>query len=527
MNDLIIFNGNIVTLESKTPVVQAIAVKNGIIKAIGTNEEILMLESEHTKKIDLKGKLMLPGFIDSHLHLLEGGERLFHINLRNANSKEEFKAIFKENLDNYRPGEWILGGDWNHENWGGELPDKEWIDTITKENPVWIKRLDGHMGLANSLAIKAAGLNIKNENIFGGEVVVKNGKLTGIFKDNAMPLIENAIPKIDKKQKQDFLLAAMHHLAERGICSAHYVNLFELIDNKAIEELKSEKKLITRLYLSFPLMMKKSDARLAEIGEGDNWVKYGLLKGFLDGSLGSQTAAFFENYLDSDKNGIYLTNIKELEKRVEEADLQGFQIAIHAIGNRANHELLNLYERVIEKNGQRDRRFRIEHAQHLQHDDIARFGKLGIIPSMQPLHLADDGGWAHKIIGNNALKGSYVFKSLIQSGAKIAFGSDWFVADPSPILSVHAAVNRQTSNNKYPEGWLPEQKISVLDAVKAYTIDAAYASFDESIKGSIVPGKLADFVVLDRDIFSINPAEIKNTRVILTIVDGKVVFQAD
>ncbi len=525
MPDLIFYNAKIVTLAKQNTVNEAIAVKKDRILAVDKNVEILNLADQNTKKFDVRGKLILPGFIDSHLHILAGGERLFHPNMRNAASKDEFINTLKSEIKKYKPGDWVLGGNWNNENWGGELPCKEWIDKITPQNPVWVKRLDGHMGLANSLALKIAGIDNSIKEIDGGEIFKKNGKLTGIFKDNAMQLIENVLPKPKYEQKAAYLNAAMKYLAERGVTSAHHLNLFEATDYEFFERIKKTGNLITRLYVSFPLkMIEGEDKQLFKVGKGDNWIKYGLLKGFLDGSLGSQTALFFDNYKGSDKNGLFISELKELEHLIKLADDKNYQVAVHVIGNKANHELLNIYERIAKQNGKKDRRFRIEHAQHIQKPDLKRFSELAVIASMQPLHLVDDGCWLNKMIKNEAIMGSYNFKSLLKYDTKLAFGSDWFVSEPSPILGIHAAVNRQTSDAKNPDGWLPTEKISAEEAVKAYTMGAAYSSFDENIKGSLEKGKIADFVILDKDIFTIDTNKIKETKVLATVVGGKIVY---
>ncbi len=525
MPDLIFYNAKVFTMYSQHSVQEAVAIKSGRILAIGKNDKILRIAKPSTKKVDVEGRLILPGFIDCHLHILAGGERLFHPDLRNARTKNEFIDIIKNNLKNYKPGDWILGGDWNNENWGGELPSKAWIDKITPQNPVWIKRLDGHMALANSLTLKIAEIDNSVGEVAGGEIFRNNGELSGIFKDNAMQLVENTLPLPGFELKKAYLKAAMNYLVERGVTGAHHLNLFEPTDFKLFEKEKQSKYLITRLYISFPLKITEEEfAQLLKLGKGDEWIRYGILKGFLDGSLGSQTALFFDNYKGTNKNGLYINQPEELEDLVKQADDNNFQVAVHAIGDKANHELLNIYENVIRKNGNRDRRFRIEHAQHIRKEDIKKFSQLDVIASMQPLHLVDDGNWLNRVIENETIAGSYNFYSLSKSNAKLAFGSDWFVSEPSPILGIHAAVNRQTSDGKNQDGWLPEEKINVYEAVKAYTTDAAYASFEENIKGSLEPGKLADLVILDRDIFTIDPHEIKETNVLATIVGGNTVY---
>lgn len=523
--DLIIYNSNIHTFCQQNQQFQAIAIKGDKIAALGSNLEMLELKSKSTKIIDANGKLMLPGFIDSHLHLLEGAERLFHIKLKPAKSKKEFIEIFSREVKKYRKGEWILGGDWNHENWGGELPDRDWIDSITPDNPVWVKRLDGHMGLANTLALAISGISQMKGQVDGGELIYRNGEMSGIFKDRAMELIEKHIPEKSATDKEKYLEKAQEYLFQRGVTSAHYLNLFEPIDMNFLENYKNQGKLKLRLYLSYPLAeFEALEAHIIENGRGDELIRYGILKAFIDGSLGSQTAAFFSNYKDSDKNGLFVMDGQLMERLAIQADSKGLQLAVHAIGDRANHMALNLLQNLVKRNGKRDRRFRIEHAQHLQQIDIARFAESGAIASMQPLHLADDGCWANKILDQNALKGSYALNSLLEANAMLTFGSDWFVSEPSPILGIHAAVNRNTLDGLHPEGWLPEQKISVYEAIKAYTINAAYTSFEENIKGSLSVGKLADLVILDKNIFEIEPVEIKNTNILMTIIGGKIIY---
>jgi predicted amidohydrolase YtcJ len=525
--DLIIYNSNIHTFCKQNQQFQAIAIKKDKIAALGSNQEMLQLKGKNTKIIDANSKIMLPGFIDSHLHLLEGAERLFHIKLKPAKSKKEFIEFFSREVKNYKKGEWILGGDWNHENWGGELPDRDWIDSITPENPVWVKRLDGHMGLANTLALTISGIIHMKGQVNGGELIYRNGALSGIFKDRAMELIEKHIPEKSATDTEKYLLKAQEYLSQRGVTSAHYLNLFDTIDMNFLESIKNQEKLRLRLYLSFPLTeFEALEAHISENGRGDDLIRYGILKAFIDGSLGSQTAAFFSNYKNSDRNGLFVTDMQQLERHAIQADSKGLQLAVHAIGDRANHMALNLLQNLVKRNGKRDRRFRIEHAQHLQQIDITRFAESGAIASMQPLHLADDGCWAHKILDQNVLKGSYAFHGLLETNTMLAFGSDWFVSEPSPILGIHAAVNRNTLDGLHPQGWLPEQKISVYEAIKAYTINAAYASFEENIKGSLSVGKLADLVILDKNIVEIEPGDIRNTKVLMTILGGKIIYNS-
>ena len=319
----------------------------------------------------------------------------------------------------------------------------------------------------------------------------------------------------------------MTYVNEQGITSVHHVGSLDQIP--VFERAKQEGRLTTRIYAATQLagwqaLKTKIDAE----GRGDDWLRIGGLKGFVDGSLGSHTAAFFEPFTDTPEDtGLFVNTPEDLYTWISGADDAGLQVMVHAIGDRAIHELLNIYEKTADENGPRDRRFRIEHAQHIAPDDLPRFAELSVIPSMQPYHAIDDGRWAERVIGPERIKTTYAFRSLLDAGAHPAFGSDWFVAPPTPLEGIYAAVTRRTLDDANPDGWVPDQKISVDEALRAYTIDAAYASFEESVKGSIEPGKRADLVLIDRDLTTIPPVEIRNARVLMTVVDGKVVFEQE
>jgi len=317
----------------------------------------------------------------------------------------------------------------------------------------------------------------------------------------------------------------MNYVASHGVTSVHDMNGFG--DQSVFERLKKRGELITRIYSNTPLANWQAlKEKIATGGGGDAWLKIGGLKGFVDGSLGSHTAAFFKGYADTpNEKGYFVNTREELYGWIKDADNAGLQVMVHAIGDSANNELLNIYEVVANENGPRDRRFRIEHAQHLSVADISRFASLGVIPVMQPYHAIDDGRWAEDVIGSERIKTTYAFNSLLAAGAILALGSDWFVAPPIPLLGIYAAVTRRTLDGENPEGWVPQQKISVEEALIAYTINGAYASFEEDIKGSLEPGKLADFVILDQNLFEIDPISIKNTKVLQTYVGGKKVYE--
>ncbi|MEN8121568.1 MAG: amidohydrolase [Bacteroidota bacterium] len=524
--DTIIINSKIWTGNPDHKFAEAFAVKGDTILAIGSDEEILELKSDKTKVIDLEGKFVTPGFIDSHLHFLTGGFNLSSVQLRDASTPEELKKRIKEYAESTEAGTWILGGDWDHKNWGGELPTKEWIDEFTQNNPVFISRLDGHMALANSAAMKFAGIDKNIKDVEGGSIGRNDkGNLTGIFKDNAMLLIQDKIPAPTEKQTDLALQNAMNYVASHGVTSAHH--MVGYMD--ALKRAQQNNSLITRLYVAHPIEeWKNLKEKIEKEGNGDKWLKIGGLKGFIDGSLGSHTAAFKEPYTDKPtEKGFFVESRKDIYNWVKNADNEGLQVMIHAIGDSAVHFLLDTYEKVGKENGEKDRRFRIEHAQHLLKEDIPRFAELNVIPSMQPYHAIDDGRWAEKVIGKERAKTTYAFKSLFENNTKVAFGSDWFVAPPVPLFGIYAAVTRRTLDDKNPDGWVPEQKISVEKALIAYTRNAAYASFDEDIKGTLEKGKLADFVVLSENLFEIAPEKIWDVKVLQTFVGGKKVYELE
>jgi predicted amidohydrolase YtcJ len=525
---LAVVNARVWTGEPSLPWAEAIAVSGDRIAAVGTNDEIRRLSSAVTP-IDAAGKLVLPGFIDTHVHFVDGGFRLASVQLRDAKTRDEFVSRIQAFAATVPPGTWITGGDWDHSLWGGELPSRDWIDRVTPNHPVWINRLDGHMSLANSAALGAAGVTPTTKDVAGGEIVRSaNGAPTGLLKDNAMSLVDRVVPEPSNDMRDRALAAAMKYVAERGVTSVHNMGS----DLPTFARARKANTMSTRMYAVVALaewervrdIVARKEFGGAD-GRGDEWLRVGGLKGFVDGSLGSHTAAFSEPFKDAPKDrGLLVNTPEDLYKWISGADKAGLQVMVHAIGDRANGLLLDIYERVARENGARDRRFRIEHAQHLAGSDIPRFATLGVIASMQPYHAIDDGRWAEKYIGER-IETTYAFRSLLDAGARVSFGSDWFVAPPTPLEGIYAAVTRRTLDDRNPSGWVPEQKITVEEAVRAYTQTAAYASFDEKVKGSLAVGKLADFVMLDRNIFEMPPEEIRNVRVTMTFVGGRAVFE--
>jgi predicted amidohydrolase YtcJ len=525
---LAIVNAKVWTANPRQPWATGIAVSGDRITLVGSSAEVAKLAAAtpSARVIDAGGALVTPGFIDSHVHFLTGGFNLSSVQLRDAATPQEFIRRIKEYAATIPPGTWISGGDWDHTLWGGELPRHDWIDSVTPKNPVWINRLDGHMALANKLAMEAARVTHASADIEGGTIVRDgSGQPTGIFKDNAQSYVDKVQPPNSPELDDRSLDAAMHYVAERGVTSVVNMGTFETL--AAMERAHKAGRLITRIYAVTPIAQwEKLRDFVAARGKGDEWIRIGGIKGFVDGSLGSHTAAMFAPFTDSPKDSGFLVETeKDLYNWTSGADKAGLQVIVHAIGDRAINTQLNIFERVENEDGPRDRRFRIEHAQHLSAGDVPRFAKLGVIPSMQPYHAIDDGRWAERVIGPERAKLTYAFKSLRDAGARLAFGSDWFVAPPTPLLGIYAAVTRRTLDGKNPDGWIPEQKISVEDALKAYTINGAYASFDDSIKGSIERGKLADIVIIDRDLTRIPPEQIADAKVTATIVGGRVVYE--
>jgi len=528
---LIIVNANVHTMDAGTPDAQAVAIIGNRIVAVASNAEIKSLAGPGTRVIDAKGQLVLPGFNDAHVHFMSGGFQLSSVDLRDAGTSQEFAERIRAFASKLPPGRWITGGDWDHERWpDARLPTKELIDRYTPNTPVFVNRLDGHMALANGVALKLAGVTRETKDPQGGVIVrdPKTGEPTGILKDAAENFVWKVIPEPSFKEKLAAARAATNHAASLGVTSVQ--DMSAGADVAIYQALLDRGELKTRIYAVWPLPRWE---RLAQTGVrahfGSQMLRTGGLKGFADGSLGSTTALFFEPYNDApDSNGIAADEMfpeGAMLERVRGADRAGLQVMIHAIGDRANDKILSIYEQVEKEDGDRDRRFRIEHAQHLRAQDIPRFARDRVIASMQPYHAIDDGRWAEKRIGAGRAKTTYAFRSLLDSGATLAFGTDWTVAPLDPILTIYAAVTRRTLDGKHPYGWIPEQKISVEEAVRAYTTGSALAEFQEKEKGTIAPGKLADLVIVSRDIFKIDPKQIESAKVVLTIMNGRVVSE--
>jgi predicted amidohydrolase YtcJ len=527
--DLILVSGKVWTGDPARPEAQAIAVRSGRVAAVGSDAEIRRLAGPSTKVVDARGRRVLPGLIDAHTHMTMGGFNLLAVDLRQTKDPADFTRRLGEFAKTRPAGLWLTDGAWDHEQWTPpRLPTKEMLDPATGDRPTCLQRQDGHMIVCNSLALKLAKITRDAPDPPGGVIVRDaSGEPTGVLKDAAMDSINRVRPARTAAELEQALRAAMREAARVGVTSVQDLP-GDPGDLEAWRRLREAGQLTVRVNYR-PSLSDWPAARDARTRiRQDEWLRVGGVKGYADGSLGSSTALFDEPYSDDPANrGVFAAEaipLGRMEERVAQADAAGLQVEIHAIGDRANHEILDLYERVARKNGPRDRRFRIEHAQHLRPADLARFSALGVIASMQPYHAIDDGRWAEARIGTGRCRTTYAFRSLLDAKARLAFGSDWDVAPLSPILGISAAVGRRTIDGRHPEGWFPEQRITVAEAVRAYTSDAAYAAFEEKEKGTLEPGKLADFVVLDRDVFAAPASEIEGIRVDETVLGGKVVF---
>ena len=526
--DLVVY-GRVWTGDSARPWAGAVAISGDTISAIGDSAEIATLVRPDTRVLANGDGLVTPGFMDGHLHFLDGGFQLASVDLRPAEAKTEFIERVAAFVSERRPGEWIVGGDWDHERWPGTpLPRRDWIDSLTPDNPVLLYRLDGHMALANSAALRLAKIDRTTRDIPGGVIVRDpSGEPTGILKDGAMGPVQNVIPSPTEEQRDGALRRALAHAAARGVTAFAHVSV-PLAELGAYRRARENGALTARAALYFPIDDWRAVAdTVARLGRCDDWVWIGGVKGYMDGSLGSTTALFYESYQDDPStSGVLTTPEDSMRAWVGGADSAGLQVVVHAIGERANGLLLSIFDSVGRAHGAKDRRFRVEHAQHLRREDIPRFARLGVIASMQPYHAIDDGRWAEKRIGPERIKTTYAFRSLLGRGAVLAFGSDWTVAPIEPLLGIYAAVTRRTLDGKNPDGWVPQEKISVEEALRAYTAGNAYGVFAEGRRGKLAPGYLADLVLLDRDLTRIPPEEIGETGVRGTVVGGRVVYTA-
>ena len=535
--DLVIINGKVLTIDETNPLTEAIAIKGDVIVATGKTNRIKgWIEKGVTEVIDVEGRLVVPGFNDAHVHF--GPLDPDFIELRYTTDPKVITEKVKAQAAKSLPGELIRGGHWEHEmfidrNW----PTKELIDKVSPNNPVLLSRADGHSVLVNSYVLKKSGITRDTPDPFGGEIQKDpvTGEPTGILKETAQDLIKTGVVEIERSAEEDSVrswqgyLLAMKEARELGVTSLQNAGP---ADFEAYVRLQKENQLTSRIDIGEPLtgdttlLLKYREIEKKYPKEG-NWIRFGYLKAFADGSMGSGTALMFEPFNDNpSSSGLAMWPYDELEAMVLTADKMGFQIGIHAIGDKANNWVLNMFEKAASENGKRDSRHRIEHSQTLQQSDIQRFAKLGVIPSMQPTHCISDKKFYEKRIGTERSKGAYAWRSLIDAGSILAFGTDYQVEPLNPMEGLYAAVTRKDRTGEKGDGWFPEQKITMEEAIKYYTLGSAYAQFMEDRKGMIKEGYLADIVIVDKDLLTIPESDIMKTKVDYTIVGGKVVYKS-
>ena len=533
--DTVFKNGTIYTVNEREPRAEAVAVKAGKIIYVGSNKDVKAFEGKDTRIVDLKGSTVVPGLTDSHYHLSGVGAREMNLNLEGTDSLEAFLAKVKERVTNTKPGEWVTGRGWIETFWKPQAFPTRWdLDKISPANPVYLTRADGHASIANSAALKAAGIDKNTPNPFGGEFLkdAKTGELTGMLIDSAQSRVSSRIPRGNPDESEQALLIGVKRSVELGWCQVQIPgNSFGEVD--LIKKLFGEGKIKLRIYDAVSGPGPSSKKLLSEgpiIGAYDNHFTVRGIKAYMDGALGSRGAALLEPYSDSpNTSGFFTTKEEDLLPMFIEALRQGIQVETHAIGDRGNRTILDLYEKAFKavpaaERKVRDPRWRVEHSQIVNPVDIPRFAKLGVIPSMQPSHAIGDLHFAPSRLGIKRLEGAYAWQSFIKSGSIIPGGSDAPVERGEPMIEFYAAVARKDQKGYSGEGWHPEQAVTREQALKMFTIWAAYAAFEEKLKGSLEVGKLADLTVLSADIMKIAEAEILRTRCLMTVIGGEIVY---
>lgn len=528
--DVVLTNGNIYTVDVRLGRVEAIAITRGKIAAVGTAEEMQHWVGPETKVIDLEGKFVMPGFNDAHTHLANAGQGSLSVNVEGTRSIAEFQQRIRARLSEFEPGTWVVGRGWDHSLWEeNRMPTKADLDAVSTSHPMFFTRVDGHSAVANSLALEQAGITRSSEQLEGGEIVRDaDGEPTGWLKENATGLVSRLIPAPTSEQRQRGLLLALAEAARYGVTSVQDNSSWE--DFLALRELKQEGKLTLRVteWLPFDAPLNRLEEMRKEGGATDPWLKTGALKGVTDGSGGSLSAAMLEPFANApDNRGILLYDPEQLKKMVVDRDAAGFQIALHAIGDRANRVALDAFEAALKINKRRNARHKIEHAQFVHRDDFARFKELDVIASMQPCHLLADMRWAPTILGPEREYEGYAIGTMRKAGARLAFGTDYPVEHINPLRGLYAAVTREFEDGGPEGGWLPEEKVSLEEAIHAYTLGSAFAEFEERRKGTLSPGKFADLIVLSQDITNVSPSELLRTDVLLTMVGGKIVYRKE
>lgn len=528
--DLVILNGKIVTMDPSRPQVQALAAQGEEIVAAGDDREIeKWIQLGRTRVIDAGGRLVLPGFNDTHLHFLGGGNSMKNLDFRYIGDVAVIQRMVAEKVKSVRPGTLITGRGWDHENFPGkQWPTRQLLDAVAPDHPVVLSRTDGHSVWVNSLALRLSGITRQTPDPAGGTIVrdPATGEPTGILKEEAENLLKLTTEEPVDADEESMELA-LQAARECGVTSVQHLN--GNVD--VLQRLYDRGRLTARV--TFELWLTDDPAKLASYEElrakypsSNNWLRAGYLKSFIDGTLGSGTALMFKPFDDDARtSGLPQMSYEELERKVLAADARGFQIGIHAIGDKGNNWILNAYEKARQVNGKRDSRHRSEHAQILTDSDIQRFASLEVIASMQPTHCITDKAFAEKRIGLERCRGAYAWQRLLQNGARVAFGTDWPVEPLNPMEGLYAAVTRKSRGGEPGEGWFPDQRLTMEKAIELYTTGSAYAEFMEDRKGSLKKGMLADLIIMDRDLFTILPEEILKAKVVYTITGGKVVFQ--
>lgn len=520
--DTAYLNGRIWTGVKGLPLASALGTVGDRISCVGNGATRARI-GKGTRVVDLQGAFVTPGFMDNHTHFSMGSQALVQVQLMPVKTRQQFVETIGAFARTMAKGKWMQGFGWDAERWGGELPSRHWIDVVTPDTPVFLFRTDGHIALANSLALKLAGITRDTPQPEGGTIDKDaSGEPTGILRDNGVDAVVRAIPPLSHGEIDAAMRRGIELGLSRGLTQVHNTDTdWETFE--ATRRLRSHGETGLRFYSFAPLREWEKLARLVrEEGRGDDWVRWGGCKGMADGALGSRTALMREHYSNDERNfGFALQSFDLFGEWVMGADKAGLQVTAHAIGDAAIDKVLDIFAATARANGPRDRRFRIEHAQHIALDAIPRFGKQGVIASVHPYHAIDDGRWAGKVLNPSQLKGSWATRSLLDTGAKVTFGSDWPVAPLDPLGGIEAAVLRRTTDGLQPGGFVPEQKITALEALTAYTVTNAYGGFQERKLGTIEPGKLADLTMLGENVLDCDPATIAATPVLRTVVGGR------
>jgi hypothetical protein len=529
--DLIVVNAHVWTVDASRPEAEAVAVAGDRILAVGTRAEVERLRGPATRVIDAGGRFLMPGFEDAHIHLMTGGAQLASVDLKDAATPAEFARRIGDRAKQTAQGEWVLGGNWDEQRWPGTpLPTRELVDAVAPDTPVFVNRYDEHMSLANSVALRLAGVTARTPDPPGGMIVRDaKGNPTGILKDAAQSYVYKIVPAPTADQRARTLRRALAHMASLGVTSVQDMGP-DPDDVAVYAALAARGELTARIRaVPFEVTLAEQLAKGPVKTAATAFLRVSGAKGFADGSLGSTTAFFFEPYTDAPgSHGLLADEMQPLEamrNRLVAIDRAGEQLCIHAIGDRAISMVLDLFSDVARTNGARDRRPRIEHSQHVAPKDFDRYASLGVIASVQPYHAIDDGQWADRRIGAERAKTTYAFRTFLDHKVRVAFGTDWPVAPLDPLQTVYAAVTRATLDGRRPGGWVPEQKVSVAEALEAYTAGAAYAEFQEREKGAIRAGMLADLVLLSGDPLRVPPEGIRDLKVQMTIVGGRIVYE--